>query len=203
MGLRYAALVDIQLHCQCGAIQGDVDSGHAYGRAVCYCKDCQAYARFLGARDEVLNAHGGTEILAVHPRAVRLTAGLENLACMSLSDKGILRWYASCCRSPIGNTPRNATISYLGLVRTCVPDLDDKSVGPLRIALNTSSATGNVKATPFATFFGVIRILRNIIGARLTGKYRQNPFFEAGSGAPVKTPRVLAAAERQSLYDAA
>ncbi len=195
--------MDIQLRCRCGAIQAKVDSRHAYGRAVCYCKDCQAYARFLGAQDEVLNAHGGTEILAGHPRAIRLTAGLDNLACMSLSDKGILRWYASCCRSPIGNTPRNRGISYVGLVRTCVPDLDEKSVGPLRIAVNTSSATGNVEATPFATFFGVIRIIRNVLGARLSGKYKENPFFEAESGAPVRTPRVITDAERQSLYGAA
>ena len=97
----------MQLRCRCGAIQGTVDSRHVYGRAVCYCTDCQAFARYLGSQDQVLNRQGGTEIVAILPAAVHFETGLDKLACMSLSDKGLLRWYASCCRTPIGNTPRD------------------------------------------------------------------------------------------------
>ena len=191
-----------QLRCRCGAIQGTVDSRHVYGRAVCYCTDCQAFARYLGSQDEILNRQGGTEIVAILPAAVHFTAGLDKLACMSLSDKGLLRWYASCCRTPIGNTPRDWKIPYVGLVRACLPELDE-SFGPLTIAFKTGSARGEVKATLLATFLGVIRIMRKVIGARIRGTYKTNPFFTPDSGAPIRTPQVLTLAERKSLESAA
>lgn len=191
-----------QLHCRCGAIQGTVDPRHLLCRAVCYCTDCQVFARFLGSPGENMNSQGGTEIVAILPAAVHFTAGVDKLACMSLSDKGLLRWYASCCRTPIGNTPRDWKTSYVGLVKACLPNLDE-SFGPTTIAFNTKSARGEVKATSFATFLGVIRIMRKIIGARLGGRYKENPFFTANAGAPIRSPQVLTLAERRSLEGAA
>src|SRR5882672_7310701 len=133
------------LRCLCGTIQGRVDAEHSASRAVCYCRDCQAFARFLGRQDEILNGQGGTEIIATLPRFVHFAEGKDNLACMSLGEKGLLRWYAACCRTPIGNTPRDRKISYVGLVSTCLAGAGtslEESFGPLKIALNTNSARG-------------------------------------------------------------
>jgi hypothetical protein len=38
------------------------------------------------------------------PAHVKLGAGTDALRCLRLSDKGVLRWYTDCCRTPIGNT---------------------------------------------------------------------------------------------------
>src|SRR5688572_4602143 len=105
----------MQLRCRCGAVRGEMDAGRAYARATCYCKDCRAFARFLG-QSGVLDASGGSDIVATAPAAVRITSGSEHVACMSLSPKGLLRWYASCCRTPLGNTPRDPKVLYAGLV---------------------------------------------------------------------------------------
>ena len=193
--------MNAQLRCRCGALQGNVDPQRVFARAVCYCKDCQAFARFLGSPDQILDGQGGTEIAAFLPAAIQFTAGMEKLACMSLSDKGLLRWYASCCRTPIGNTPRDRKMPYVGLIRACLPGIDE-SFGPLKIAINASSATGEVKGTPLATFLGVIRIMRKVIAARLRGRGKENPFFAPGSGAPVRMPQVLTLAERMSFQGA-
>jgi hypothetical protein len=86
------------LQCRCGTLQGYVSLANMAVRAVCYCKDCQAFARFLERSDDaVLNELGGTEIVAMLPRYVHFTQGLEALVCMSLSERGLLRWYSSCC----------------------------------------------------------------------------------------------------------
>lgn len=191
-----------QLRCRCGAIRGTVDPRHLYCRAVCYCTDCQVFARYLGPPGENLNRQGGTEVVAMLPASVHFTAGVDKLACMSLSDRGLLRWYASCCRTPIGNTPRDWKTSYVGLVKASLPNLDE-SFGPLKISFNAKSAHGDVKATPLATFLGVMRIMRKVIGARLSGRYKENPFFTANSGSPISTPQVLTLAERKSLEVAA
>jgi len=191
----------LQLRCRCGKLLGEVDATRVKARAICYCKDCQAFARFLKAEDRVLDAAGGTEVEAALPAAVRLTGGLEHLACMSLSPKGIYRWYASCCDTPIGNTPRNPKASYVGLVRTCLaasPDELDRQLGRSHITANTGSAHGPTKTTPVATLVAVAKIGTMLINARLDGGYRDNPFFDA-NGAPVRTVRVLTQAERAAI----
>src|SRR5688572_17648940 len=135
------------LRCECGVIEGYVTSPQVAARAVCYCKDCQAFARFLGTSERVLNRQGGTDIIATVPRHVHFIKGAEQLRCMRLSEKGLLRWYAACCRTPIGNTPPNPKLPYVGLVRSCLPgssnEIDDV-FGPSRISLNTASANGPV-----------------------------------------------------------
>lgn len=192
----------LAIRCRCGTLQAELEPRHAYARAACYCGDCQAFARFLGREAEVLDAHGGTDIVATLPASLRFTAGAEHLACMSLSPKGLLRWYAACCRSPIANTPRDPRVAYVGVVGDSLAATareKDAVLGPLRIALNAASAQGHVAATPLATFAGVLRIMRGLLEARLRGHHRDNPFFDAASGLPVRTPHVLDRAARAAV----
>ncbi|QNA89345.1 hypothetical protein G4G28_14260 [Massilia sp. Dwa41.01b] len=193
--------MDIQLRCKCGKLRGSVDANRVVARAVCYCRDCQAFARFLKKEGEVLDAAGGTEVEATRPSGVRLTSGLEHLACMSLSPRGIYRWYASCCGTPIGNTPRDAKVAYVGLVRACLmeaPEVLDRQLGRKRFAANTKSAHGPVPSTPLGLALAVVKIGSMITAARLGGGYRDNPFFDAGE-APVRVPRVLSREERAAV----
>src|SRR5262245_45837150 len=55
--------VDLPLRCRCGHVHGVASEVAPFNgfRLVCYCKDCQAFARFLD-RPEVLDAAGGTDI---------------------------------------------------------------------------------------------------------------------------------------------
>jgi hypothetical protein len=190
------------LRCRCGSLEGYVGSTHKAGRATCYCRDCQAFARYLGAPELTLDADGGTDIVATSPRCVRFTHGKQHLRCMSLSPRGLLRWYAGCCRTPIGNTPRNPRLSYVGLVHDCLAGSESAKTaafGPPRVAVNTKSAKGKVSPTPLPTFFAGLKILRNVLSCRLTGKYRENPFFNPGTSEPIAVPTVLTLAERRAL----
>jgi hypothetical protein len=193
--------MNIALRCQCGKLQGEVDTRRVAARAVCYCKDCQAFARFLGAEERVLDGAGGTGIAAAQPAGVRFTSGLEHLACMSLSPKGIYRWYASCCRTPVGNTPRNAKLPYVGLVRACLDAPDeilDRELGAARFTANTESARGPVTSTPLGTARALVKIGGMLLRARFGGSWRDNPFFDA-AGAPVRAPQVLTREERTAV----
>src|SRR5678815_5259444 len=96
--------VAIPLRCQCGQVRGvarDVSAATGF-RFICYCQDCQLFARFLD-RADVLDAAGGTDIFQMPPDRVRLDAGTDALRCLSLSSK-VLRWYTGCCWTPIANT---------------------------------------------------------------------------------------------------
>jgi hypothetical protein len=183
-----------------------VASTHRAGRAVCYCRDCRAFARFLGKPTDILNDLGGTDIVATCPRFVRFSRGHDQLRCMSLSNRGLFRWYAGCCRTPIGNTPRNPKVSYVGLVHNCLagtPGELDAAFGPAKSAVNTASASGKVDSAPWATFVAMLKIMRNLGGARLSGAYRENPFFKPGTAEPISAPQVLTLAEREALQDQA
>ena len=193
------------IQCRCGTLKGHVIRPGMGVRATCYCRDCQAFARFLGRPDEILDVHGGTPVVATLPSQVRFTEGTQALACMSLSPRGLLRWYASCCRTPVGNTSRDFRLPYVGLVEDCLkggtPTVDE-SFGPVRARINAQSATGAVRAEPVANFFVTLGLMKSVIVARLRGRHRQTPFFDPGAGRPVREPQVLGKAERQRLTQA-
>lgn len=193
------------LRCQCGTLQGQVSHTESVCRGVCYCKDCQAYAHFLGKADEILDEMGGSDVVATLPRHVTFTQGLEALACMSLSDRGMLRWYASCCNTPIGNTARDFKVSHVGLLHNCLRDpsasLDD-AFGPVRMRVGMKSAKGSPKAMAASTTVSLLRFMARLIGARLGGSYKNTPFFDPATGTPRVSPKVLTPDERARLMQA-
>ena len=190
------------LQCRCGTIKGYVVRPGMATRAACYCKDCQAFALFLEHADTILDEHGGTGIVATLPSQVHFSQGFEVLTCMSLSDHGMLRWYAGCCKTPIGNTPRDLKTSYVGLIEGCLksdsPSLHE-SFGSVRMVINTKLARGRVKSTPVRNLVAMLGLMKSVIGTRLSGTYKRNPFFEPATGAPIARPRELSKSERERI----
>jgi hypothetical protein len=193
---------DHALRCRCGALQGHLAAAAPSVRAICYCKDCQAFARFL-ATPGIVDEAGGTEVVASLPHHVAFTGGIDRLACMSLSERGLLRWYASCCNTPVGNTPRNPKIPYIGLIHNVLEagskSIDD-SFGSRCIAVNTKSALREVRPTPFASTAAVLSLMMSALGSRVRGTYKESPFFHADTQEPIRPIRVLSAAERETAY---
>jgi hypothetical protein len=194
------------LRCRCGTLKGYVNHPEKVNRAVCYCKDCQAYAHFLGKTGDILDEMGGTDVVATLPKYVSFTQGFEALTCMSLTENGLLRWYASCCNTPIGNTPRDYKVSFVGLVHTCLEDPStrtlESSFGPVRMRVNTKNAKGRPKALLMSTIGAVLRFMIALIRARLDGSYKRTPFFVSDRGTPVVTPKVLTSIERERVMNA-
>jgi len=188
--------------CRCGTFQAHIVTSSTAVRAVCYCNDCQAYARFLRTPG-VVDENGGTEVVASLPHLVHFTAGVDALACMSLSNGGLLRWYAGCCNTAVGNTPRSPKLPYVGLVHSCLEigsAAIESSFGKLHIAVNTKSARNRVQSTPMASTLAVLALATSALGARLTGEYKGNPFFVPGTRTPIRPVRVLSNAEREQVY---
>lgn len=186
---------DHPIQCRCGKLRGTLAAGAKLTRAVCYCRDCQAYARALGEPRAILDANGGTDIVASLQEFVRFAEGKERIACLSLSKQGLLRWYSDCCDTPIANTPRHPKLPYVGLVHSCLggdPRELDALFGPPVLAINTDSATGPVPASGFRTLTATVRIIGRLLGARITGSWRASPFFDRDLR-PISVPHVLVA----------
>ena len=105
-----------ELRCRCGEVRAVVTnpSPRTVNRVICYCDDCQAYAHRLG-RADLLDSHGGTDIVQVAPASLAFVQGQDKIAGLRLSPKGLYRWYARCCNTPVGNTVSPA-IPFVGLV---------------------------------------------------------------------------------------
>lgn len=185
-----------RFQCQCGALQGEIREPHRGVRAVCYCRDCQAYAHLLGQPQRVLDPLGGTDVVATQSRYVSFTSGTQTLACLSLSPQGLLRWYAKCCGTPIANTPRHWKLPYVGLVHTCLrqPEPLEQTFPQVQLQVNTRSAKGRPPRA--GTLDGMARfaaLVLRLAGSRLSGGYKATPFFDA-KGVPVAEVTVAARA---------
>jgi hypothetical protein len=194
------------LQCRCGAFQAQVSHPERSTRAVCYCKDCQAFAHFLGLPEGMLDGFGGTDVVAVRPRDVAFVRGRERLACMSLTPSGTLRWYAACCRTPIGNTPRDPRQSHVGLIHTALETRGGSTsteFGPVRMHVNRQGAKGKPpKSSPAVFTWAVLRYLSGLLWSRWSGRYKRNPFFDAGTGQPIAAVQVLSPQELARLRSA-
>ena len=195
-------LQDFPLRCRCGHVRGVASkvAPSAGFRIICYCQDCQAFARWLG-RPDVLDGAGGTDIFQMPVGRMRLTAGTDAVRCLRLSGK-VFRWYTECCRTPIGNTagPR---FPVVGLVHSFMShDADGRSrdevLGAPLCRIYERSAIGplppDAPPPPSLSLF-VLRASR-LLGWWLRGLGRPTPFFDDHTNAPLCAPRVLTPSER-------
>ncbi len=183
------------IQCRCGKLAGEVSHTNLALRVICYCKDCQDYAGRLGTPEETLDTNGGTDIVATQARYVTITRGIDNLACASLSENGLLRWYAKCCNTAIANTPREWRLCYVGLVHSCLGRPLERSFPRIDMRVNNQSATGTPPKPPRGQIFTILAFMVKFIPAWVGGAYQQTPFFTA-SGEPAVAVRVLSDGKR-------
>ncbi len=189
--------------CTCGQVRGTIadPSPGAVNRVICYCVDCQTFARALG-RPELLDAKGGSDIIQLAPATMTILQGHAQVACLRLSPKGLNRFHATCCGTPLGNTvgPR---LPFIGVARQAFEvggqDLD-ALFGPVIGAVHGEGAVGGpppgASGIPLRLLFGV---LGKLLRWRLTGKGWPHPFFNRGSGEPAFPVTILSRERRNEL----
>jgi Family of unknown function (DUF6151) len=206
--VRYDArmAMDIPLRCDCGKVRGvAANVAPSTGlRMVCYCDDCQAFAHFLERRD-VLDQWGGSDVFALAPRSLRITDGVDQLRCVRLSPKGTFRWYAGCCRTPIGNSI-GPHMPFIGLIHSFMDHRGDgrtrdAALGKPAAYVQGRFAIGGTPphAHPSSPLGVVLRALGFIARWLVTGKGTPSPFYDA-SKRPIVAPKVLTADERAAVY---
>jgi hypothetical protein len=188
------------IQCECGALQGKLSEPHRAIRGVCYCKDCRAYSNHLGK----LNVHdelGGVDFVATQSRYVTFTRGIENLACISLSPKGSLRWYAKCCNTAIGATARDWKLPYIGLVHSCLKSdagAYENTFPEVKMRVNSKSAHARPPSMGLSNAIALMTLIPRILMGKANGSYRTTPFFTAG--VPRVDVKVLSLAEKEAAY---
>jgi hypothetical protein len=189
---------DVEFACSCGALRGVLrDAAPANCcHLVCYCRDCRAFARHLGQLDH-LEPGGGTPLVQVLPARIEITQGADRMACLRLSPKGLHRWYADCCDTPLANTVGTSRVPLAGMWRPLFARTEDFGPVVTRGFTKMALAGGPKRDKGLARMLG--GLARRGLAAWLDGTARKGPFFDA-SGVPVATPVVIDPAARAAAY---
>lgn len=181
--------------CDCGEVRLRVGLAGA-ARVVCHCRDCRAFLVHLD-HAHLLDAAGGTSVVQTLPERVEIVSGRDRIGCLYLSGPGRLRWFATCCRTPLGFTFRSRWVPYLSIVDGGFSASD--GLGPVQAHAHRRQATariiqdtGNMKRVMTGM---ALRAARSYLTA---GPWR-SPFRTMG-GAPIAEPQPLGAAERARAY---
>lgn len=185
---------EIDVQCFCGKIEGTTENINSSTgtRIVCCCDDCQIFAEYLGNEGNILDQYGGTDIFQMPISQLKISQGNEHIGCMRISSKGMYRWYASCCNTPIGNT-LGSGVPFIGLIHSFManPSTRDTDLGKIRGYLEIKFAKQQVPKTQQGSSFRIIlRGLYKIILWKLRGLNSPSVFFN-DNGESIVAPKIL------------
>jgi hypothetical protein len=194
---------DVGVRCRCGEVAGVVAnaSPQKVNRVVCYCDDCQAFLHQLG-RADLLNAQGGTDIVQVAPASLTFTKGRDRIAGLRLTPKGLFRWYATCCNTPVGNTLGPA-IPFVGIVAQSFDGGAERSQAvfgaPLGAILGKHAIGQPPAGSTGINLLLLLRAITKVLGWRLRGRAWPHPFFQLKTREPIYPLKVLPNEQREAL----
>lgn len=183
---------DVPFNCSCGKITGCL-RGAAPSAGVhleCFCKDCRAAELYCGQPDMPSAA-----LFQTSPERIVIHQGVDQLAVFSFGEKNLLRWHAACCGATMFNTLRNPKMAFASMQ---VPRLADKdALGPVRTKAFMPATQGKPRHQGMARF--VYAMLSRTIAARLSGSWKQTPFFDMKTLQPVADVKVVPKEERAQI----
>lgn len=200
----------LDLRCSCGTVTWELieRSPRAGVRYICHCDDCQAYAFYTGQQTEILDAQGGLDAYQLPSSQIRIRTGIEHLACVQMARLPwrlpLLRWHCGSCRTPVAATYHTSKLSFVSASLSAASTADREAVcGPSMGHVWTKFGWGDLSNVRQCNIPAMLwRMGTRITRARLSGDYRNNPFFSS-DGTPLLEPYVLSTLERTGLEAAA
>ena len=152
--------------------------------------------------DDLLDAHGGTDIVQVAPASLKFVQGQRRIIGLRLTSNGLFRWYASCCNTPVGNTLSPA-VPFVGIIVQAFDngaqhpdDLFGKPIGAIMGKYAIGDARSDSRGIRLSL---MVRAIRMVLGWRLRGQSWPNPFYERDTRAPIYPVGVLSRQQREAL----
>ena len=183
---------DLSLACECGKVRAVIRdvSPRVGDYIVCHCNDCQQFATRFDAGERILDTHGGTHLYQGRCARLEVREGKEYLAAIHLTDKPTLRWYASCCDTPMFNTYANGKLPYVTSLlanadRGAVEAALDKPIGHL----HTADAPVHPEGVPEMSMGQLLRrFFKRMVKDVFSGDRRRSALFDPETLQPIATP---------------
>lgn len=183
---------NITFQCRCGKVAGHILGTHPDDgmHLACHCPDCAAADRHFGKPDPGTE---GVEIYWASPDALVIEKGADTIEALCLTEEPrLLRWYASCCDTPLFNTQPTRSIFLIGMHADVLPE--DLDLGPVAARAFVPKPGGG--ATHQGAFKMMRFVLGQTLGAHLRRKMARHPLFDPKTRAPIRTPTPLTPKER-------
>ncbi|WP_227285052.1 DUF6151 family protein [Boseongicola sp. H5] len=174
---------DLRFSCTCGALTGHLveASPRAGAHVICHCEDCR---RTLAYYNIPLPADEGVGLFQTNPDNIRIDTGRRYLGLMRLSPRGLFRWYATCCNTPLFNSSTRPRFPFSSVLTRNMVDTDP--LGPVVGQVFKRGPNGKTRHQGMGRL--VAGMMLRTGSALVTGKWRQTPFFNIETGEPVATP---------------
>lgn len=149
----------------------------------------------------MLDDLGGVQLFNFRGSALTIAAGQEHIACLHMTDRPVLRWYASCCETPLFNSYATTRIPFFDIFREVLED--DTSLAGLVAAerhLFVQSATGDGSHLRHMSVAALLwRTAPRLLREYASGGRHRSPLFDPASGTPLTTPRRVTPSERSAI----
>jgi hypothetical protein len=183
---------DISFACSCGQIKGTLrGAAPSTGTHLeCFCTDCRAAEVYAGQPDIP-----SVTLFQTSADKFDVEQGHDKLAVFSFGEKNLLRWHAACCGSIMFNTLRNPKTGFASIR---VPLLaDQNAIGKVTTKAFIKTASGKSKHHGMARF--VYGLLARMAAVRLSGRWKQTPFFDTASLKPVREVQIVSKEDRAKI----
>lgn len=183
-----------QFACSCGALSGRIHnlSPQTGVHVLCFCPDCRAGEVYLDQPDP---GTSGVDLVQVSPSDISINTGREHLGLLRLYPTGLLRWYATCCNTPMFTTVATPKIRLVGVRTQRLAQAEE--AGRVRARAFVPKRGGKTRHEhPMRMIWPfVVRSLSGLI----SGAWRDTPFFDPETRKPVVEAKVLTKEERRDL----
>lgn len=187
-------MTDLPFSCRCGALKGTLHDVSPSGgnHARCFCSSCRAGLIFTGADDP---GDKGVPLFQSTPDKVSFESGEEHLAVFSFGPKNVLRWQAACCGAGLFITLRNPKIAMATILTERLGDT--APLGPEKSRAFVPVAGGKTKHE--GAYSLIVGAVTRALAARITGRWKDTPFFDVEKLEPVAAVKLITKAERAAL----
>ncbi|MGC1506512.1 MAG: DUF6151 family protein [Sulfitobacter sp.] len=177
-------MANVPFTCRCGKVQGTLHNVGSGNHARCFCQSCRAADIFTGETDPGAD---GVTLYQTTPDNITFDSGQDQLAVFSFGPKNLLRWQASCCGALMFNTLRAPKVPFAALRADRASNTAD--FGPVASRGFIPVEGGKHRHEGVGPLvFGML--WRAFIG-RITGRWKQTPFFDIDTLQPVAEVQVL------------
>ncbi|MEH6521009.1 DUF6151 family protein [Sulfitobacter sp.] len=187
-------MADVPFSCQCGEMKGTLHGAtpSSGNHLRCYCSACRAAVLYTTGKDV---EDRGVELYQTTPDKISFQQGQNNLEVFSFTPERLLRFRASCCGVQMFTTLAKPKIAMAAIMTDLLHD--KTAIGPIASQSFIPQADGTSKHSSILRLFGGT-IWRALV-ARVTGRWKQTPFFDIETGKPIKAVYVPTSEERKSL----
>lgn len=187
-------MTDVPFSCKCGEMKGTLHGATpASGNHVrCYCSACRSAVLYTTGKDV---EDRGVELYQTTPDKISFQQGQGNLAVFAFNPKKLLRYRASCCGVLMFTMLPTPKFALAGMMTDLLQDTS--AIGPVASEAFIPQADGKSKHSSILRLYGGT-IWRALV-ARVTGRWKQTPFFDIETGKPISAVYIPTQEERKSL----